>query len=146
MRIALTSVFVDDQRKALDFYTNVLGFEKRHDIPLGEQARWLTVVSPESPDGPELLLEPAGHPAAKAYRDALVADGIPLAQSAVDDVYAECERLRGRGVEFTQEPTDVGAAVIAVFDDTSGNLIQIAAEKTTAGRGRFKASCGLLER
>ncbi|WP_168706800.1 VOC family protein [Gordonia paraffinivorans] len=133
MRIALTSVFVDDQRKALDFYTNVLGFEKRHDIPLGEQARWLTVVSPESPDGPELLLEPAGHPAAKAYRDALVADGIPLAQFAVDDVYAECERLRGRGVEFTQEPTDVGAAVIAVFDDTSGNLIQIAAEKTTAG-------------
>ncbi|WP_168704937.1 VOC family protein [Gordonia paraffinivorans] len=133
MRIALTSVFVDDQRKALDFYTNILGFEKRHDIPLGEQAWWLTVVSPESPDGPELLLEPAGHPAAKAYRDALVADGIPLAQFAVDDVYAECERLRGRGVEFTQEPTDVGAAVIAVFDDTSGNLIQIAAEKTTAG-------------
>ncbi|MEO9328994.1 VOC family protein [Gordonia aurantiaca] len=132
MRIALTSIFVDDQREALEFYTEVLGFGKRHDIPLGENSWWLTVVSPESPDGPELLLEPAGHPAVKPYRDALVADGIPLAQFAVDDVYAEYQRLRERGVEFTQEPTDVGTAVVAVFDDTQGNLIQIAAEKPSA--------------
>ncbi|MBD0862514.1 VOC family protein [Gordonia sp. zg691] len=129
MRIALTSIFVDDQRKALAFYTEVLGFTKHHDIPLGEDTWWLTVVSPEAPDGTELLLEPAGHPAVKPYRDALVEDGIPLAQFAVDDVEAEYTRLREHGVEFTQEPTDVGTAVVAVFDDTCGNLIQIAAVK-----------------
>jgi catechol 2,3-dioxygenase-like lactoylglutathione lyase family enzyme len=128
MRINLTSVFVDDQRAALAFYTDVLGFTKHRDIPLGA-ASWLTVVSPESPDGPELLLEPAGHPAVKPYRDALAEDGIPLAQFAVDDVAAEHERLTRRGVVFTQTPTDVGSAVIAVFDDTCGNLIQIVAEK-----------------
>src|SRR6476620_11721117 len=131
MKISLTSVFVDDQRKALAFYTDVLGFEKRRDIPLGSDA-WLTVVSPESPRGPELLLEPAGHPAVKPYRDALVEDGIPLAQFAVDDVGAEYERLTGRGVVFTLPPTDIGTAVIAVFDDTCGNLIQLIAEKPGA--------------
>lgn len=126
MRIHLTSVFVDDQRAALDFYTNVLGFEVRHDIPLGDDA-WLTVVSPDEPDGPQLLLEPAGHPAVKPYRDALVEDGVPLAQFAVDDVQAEHERLTKRGVVFTQPPTDLGNVVIAVFDDTCGNLIQMVA-------------------
>ncbi|GAA4780042.1 VOC family protein [Actinomycetospora chlora] len=125
MRIELTSIFVDDQRAALAFYTDVLGFTKRHDIPLGEAA-WLTVVSPEAPDGPELLLEPAGgHPAVKPYRDALAEDGIPLVQFAVDDVAAEHERLTARGVVFTQPPTDAGPVVMAVFDDTCGNLVQI---------------------
>jgi|SRR5215207_1397900 len=128
MRINLTSVFVDDQRTALAFYTDVLGFTKHHDIPLGEHS-WLTVVSPESPEGPELLLEPAGHPAVGPYRDALVGDGIPLAQFAVNDVEAEHLRLIGEGVVFTQPPTDVGTAVVAVFDDTCGNLIQLVTEK-----------------
>ena len=126
MKIALTSLFVDDQRAALAFYTDVLGFTKRHDIPLGDDF-WLTVVSPESPDGPELLLEPSGHPAVKPYRDALVEDGIPLAQFAVQDIEAEHARLTSKGVVFTQPPTDIGTAVMAVFDDTCGNLIQIAA-------------------
>jgi predicted enzyme related to lactoylglutathione lyase len=131
LRINLTSVFVDDQRAALAFYTEVLGFTKHHDIPLGEHS-WLTVVSPDSPDGPELLLEPAGHPAVKPYRDALAEDGIPLAQFAVDDVDAEHRRLTEKGVVFTQPPTDVGTAVIAVFDDTCGNLIQLIAENPRA--------------
>jgi predicted enzyme related to lactoylglutathione lyase len=131
MRINLTSVYVDDQRAALAFYTDVLGFTVHHDVPLGEDY-WLTVVSPEAPDGPELLLEPAGHPAVKPYRDALVEDGIPLAQFAVDDVDADYERLTKRGVSFTQPPTDIGPAVVAVFDDTCGNLIQLIAEKPTA--------------
>lgn len=124
MKIALTSLFVDDQRTALAFYTEVLGFTKRHDIPLGDNF-WLTVVSPESPDGPELLLEPAGHPAVKPYRDALAGDGIPLAQFAVDNIEAEHARLVGKGVVFTQPPTDIGTAFVAVFDDTCGNLIQL---------------------
>ena len=124
MKIALTSLFVDDQRAALAFYTEVLGFNKRHDIPLGDNF-WLTVVSPESPDGPELLLEPAGHPAVKPYRDALAEDGIPLAQFAVEDIEAEHARLTSRGVVFTQPPTDIGTAFVAVFDDTCGNLIQL---------------------
>jgi predicted enzyme related to lactoylglutathione lyase len=134
MRIALTSVFVDDQRAALAFYTHVLGFTKRHDIPLGSDS-WLTVVSPDSPDGPELLLEPSSHPAVKPYRDALVEDGIPLAQFAVDDVEAEHARLTGKGVIFTQPPTDIGTAVVAVFDDTCGNLIQLIAEKPAPNDG-----------
>jgi len=129
MRIDLTSVYVDDQRAARDFYVETLGFQVRHDIPLGDDS-WLTVVSPESPDGPELLLEPAHHPAVGPYRAALVADGIPSAQFAVDDVQAEYERLTRLGVEFTQPPTDVGPAVVAVFDDTCGNLIQMAAAAT----------------
>jgi catechol 2,3-dioxygenase-like lactoylglutathione lyase family enzyme len=125
MKIKLTSVMVDDQAKALTFYTDVLGFEKKHDVPLGEH-RWLTVVSPADPDGAELLLEPDGHPAAKPFKTALVEDGIPFAQFAVEDVGAEHERLRARGVRFTQEPTAMGTVTTAVFDDTCGNLIQIA--------------------
>ncbi len=128
MRIELTSVFVDDQRAALAFYTDVLGFVTRHDVPLGDAA-WLTVVSPEAPGGPELLLEPSGHPAVKPYRDALMSDGIPAVQFAVDDVAAEYERLDGLGVTFTQPPTDIGTAVMAVFDDTCGPLVQILAQK-----------------
>jgi catechol 2,3-dioxygenase-like lactoylglutathione lyase family enzyme len=128
MRISLTSVYVDDQAKALAFYTDVLGFQKHHDVPVGDDS-WLTVVAPSAPDGPELLLEPAGHPAVKPYRDALVADGIPLAQFAVDDVEAEYDRLCAAGVEFTQPPTDLGPVTAAVFDDTCGNLIQIIMEK-----------------
>ena len=131
MRIQLTNIFVDDQRAALAFYTDVLGFTKHRDVPLGDDA-WLTVVSPESPNGPELLLEPSSHPAVKPYRDALVEDGIPLAQFAVDDVEAEYDRLTKHGVTFTQPPTDVGVAIVAVFDDTCGNLVQIIAEKQAA--------------
>jgi catechol 2,3-dioxygenase-like lactoylglutathione lyase family enzyme len=130
VKIRLTSIYVDDQRAALAFYTGVLGFSKHHDIPIGDDS-WLTVVSPEAPDGPELLLEPSGHPAVRPYRDALVEDGIPLAQFAVDDVEAEYARLTGHGVTFTQPPTDIGPAVVAVFDDTCGNLIQLIAEKAT---------------
>ncbi len=125
MRIHVTSVLVDDQRKALKFYTEVLGFEKKQDIPLGE-ASWLTVVSPEQPAGTELLLEPDGHPAAKPFKEALVEDGIPFTSFAVDDVQAEFDRLRSNGVRFTQEPTEMGGVTTAVFDDTCGNLIQIA--------------------
>ncbi len=128
MKIHLTSVFVDDQAKAERFYTEILGFVTKHDVPLGGGARWLTVVSPDEPGGTELLLEPAGHPAVQPYRDALVKDGIPLAQFAVDDVNAEYERLRGLGVRFTQEPADMGTITTAVFDDTCGNLIQIATQ------------------
>jgi catechol 2,3-dioxygenase-like lactoylglutathione lyase family enzyme len=124
MRIYVTSVFVDDQKKALDFYTNTLGFKKKTDVPLGD-ASWLTVVSPEQPDGTELLLEPSGHPAVKPFKDALVEDGIPATSFAVDDVRAEFDRLRSEGVRFTQEPTEMGDVTTAVFDDTSGNLIQI---------------------
>ncbi|MGY0021708.1 VOC family protein [Streptomyces sp. cg35] len=128
MKIHLTSVFVDDQAKALRFYTEILGFVKKYDVPVGEQDRWLTVVSPDEPGGTELLLEPASHPAVKTYRDALVEDGIPLAQFAVADVKAEHERLRGLGVRFTQEPLEMGPVTTAVFDDTCGNLIQIATQ------------------
>ncbi|MEV7425581.1 MULTISPECIES: VOC family protein [unclassified Streptomyces] len=128
MKIHLVSVFVEDQAKALHFYTEILGFVKKHDVPLGGEARWLTVVSPDGPGGTELLLEPAGHPAVKPYRDALTKDGIPLAQFAVDDVNAEYERLRGLGVRFTQEPLEMGPVTTAVFDDTCGNLIQIATQ------------------
>ena len=124
MRIYVTSVLVDDQRKALDFYTNTLGFEMKRDIPLGD-ASWLTVVSPEQPNGTELLLEPSGHPAVKPYKDALVEDGIPFTSFAVDDIQAEFDRLRSKGVRFTQEPTQMGDVTMAVFDDTCGNLIQI---------------------
>ena len=125
MRIYITSVLVDDQEKALRFYTDVLGFQKKNDIPLGE-ARWLTVVAPDQPEGPELLLEPDSHPAAKPFKAALVADGIPVTSFAVDDLHAEYERLRGLGVQFTQEPVDMGGVTTAVLDDTCGNLIQIA--------------------
>ena len=129
MRINLTSVLVDDQDKALAFYTNVLGFEKKTEIPLGD-ARWLTVVSPDDPDGPELLLEPDSHPAAKPFKEALVSDGIPFTSFAVDDAAAEFERLRSLGVRFTQEPLEMGGTTTAVLDDTCGNLIQVASVKT----------------
>lgn len=125
MRIHLSSVFVGDQDKALQFYTEVLGFTKKTEIPLGD-ARWLTVVSPENPNGTELVLEPDGHPAVKPFKEALVADGIPFTSFAVDDVNKEFERLRGLGVQFTQEPVEMGSVTTAVFDDTCGNLIQIA--------------------
>ncbi|MEU3457941.1 VOC family protein [Micromonospora sp. NPDC006766] len=125
MRVNLASVFVDDQEKALTFYTEVLGFEKKTEIPLGEH-RWLTVVSPADPDGVELVLEPAGHPAVGPFRQALVADGIPFTSFAVDDVHAEFDRLRALGVVFTQPPLELGAVTTAVLDDTCGNLIQIA--------------------
>jgi catechol 2,3-dioxygenase-like lactoylglutathione lyase family enzyme len=125
MKITVTSVLVDDQMKALRFYTDVLGFQKKTEIPLGE-AYWLTVTSPAQPDGPELLLEPDGHPAAKPFKAALVADGIPYTMFAVDDVAAEYDRLTKLGVTFTQPPTAMGPVTTAVFDDTCGNLIQIA--------------------
>jgi catechol 2,3-dioxygenase-like lactoylglutathione lyase family enzyme len=125
MRIVVTSVLVDDQEKALQFYTDVLGFVKKTDIPMGE-ARWLTVVSPQDPGGTELLLEPDGHPAAGPFKEALVADGIPYTSFGVDDVKAEFNRLRDRGVRFTQEPLEMGPVTTAVFDDSCGNLIQIA--------------------
>jgi catechol 2,3-dioxygenase-like lactoylglutathione lyase family enzyme len=127
MRINLTSVCVDDQDKALAFYTDVLGFVKKTDIPLGE-ARWLTVVSPDDPDGTELVLEPDGHPAVRPFKEALVADGIPFTSFAVDDVDAEYERLHGLGVRFTQDPVQMQAVTTAVFEDTCGNLIQIASQ------------------
>jgi catechol 2,3-dioxygenase-like lactoylglutathione lyase family enzyme len=125
MRINITSVFVDGQEKALDFYTNTLGFVKKNDIPLGNGYSWLTVVSADQPDGPELLLEPSEHPAVKPYKAALVEDGIPAAQFAVDSVSAEHARLTALGVVFTQPPMAMGLVHGAVFDDTCGNLIQI---------------------
>lgn len=125
IRIHLTSVHVDDQDKALAFYTDVLGFAPKHDVPMGDH-RWLTVASPEDPDGTELLLEPDDHPAARAYMQALVEDGIPAASFAVDDVHATYERLTQAGVRFLQEPTEMGPVTTAVLDDTCGNLIQIA--------------------
>ena len=128
MRINVTSVLVDDQDKALRFYTDVLGFMKKTEIPLGE-ARWLTVVSPEEPEGTELLLEPDAPPAAKPFKQALVEDGIPFTSFAVEDIRDEFERLRGLGVRFTQEPVEAGPVTTAVFDDTCGNLIQIASQR-----------------
>lgn len=124
MRIYVTSVLVDDQDKALKFYTEVLGFVKKVELPLGE-ARWLTVVSAEDPEGTQLLLEPDGHPAVKPFKRALVEDGIPFTSFAVDDVDREYDRLRSAGVRFTQEPLEMGGVTTAVFDDTCGNLIQI---------------------
>jgi catechol 2,3-dioxygenase-like lactoylglutathione lyase family enzyme len=125
MRIVVTSVLVDDQEKALRFYTDVLGFTKKADVPMGD-ARWLTVVSPEDPDGTELLLEPDSHPAAGPFKAALVEDGFPATSFGVDDVQAEFNRLQGLGVQFTQPPTEMGPVTTAVFDDTCGNLIQMA--------------------
>ncbi|MBE2999438.1 VOC family protein [Nocardiopsis sp. HNM0947] len=132
MRIALANVFVDDQEQALRFYTETLGFVKKHDVPLGE-ARWITVVSTAAPDGVELVLEPSGHPAVKPFKEALVADGIPYTSFDVDDVRGEYERLRGLGVDFTQPPVDMGEVTTAVLDDTCGNLIQLAEHRGQAG-------------
>ncbi len=129
MRINLTSVPVDDQATALAFYTDVLGFVPKHDIPLGEH-RWLTVVGPDQPDGTELLLEPSDHPAVGPFKEALVADGIPYTSFEVADVQAEHDRLVARGVRFTQPPTAMGPVITAVFDDTCGNLIQLTSPPT----------------
>lgn len=128
MRICITSVFVADQAEALRFYTEILGFIVNDDVPLGED-RWITVISPEDPDGPELLLEPDRHPAVGPFKQALVRDGIPATSFSVSDVATEYERLMSRGVVFTQPPLDLGPVVTAVFDDTCGNLIQITARK-----------------
>ena len=126
MKIKLTSVPIDDYDKALKFYTEVLGFVKKRDIPLGAGARWITVVSLEDPDGTELLLEPnADYPAMKALKESLVRDGIPFTAFEVDDIQKEYARLKERGVEFTMEPTNMGMTTAAVFNDTCGNLIQI---------------------
>ena len=131
MRIHLASIFVDDQQKALRFYTETLGFQLKHNIPLGDYA-WITVVSEETPEGMELVLEPDDHPAVRPFMRAIVEDGIPSTSFAVDDVEAEHERLMARGVRFVQPPTDLGAVITAVFDDSCGNLIQIAEEKRQA--------------
>ncbi len=126
MKISLASIPIDDYDKALNFYTEILGFIKKRDIPLGQGARWITVVSPEAPDGTELLLEPnAGYPAMKALKEDLVRDGIPYTAFLVDDVQAEYERLKKLGVEFSMEPTNMGITTAAILDDTCGNLIQI---------------------
>ena len=132
IRIHLTSVFVDDQAQALRFYTDVLGFVKKNDIPLGE-FRWLTVVSPAEPNGVELLLEPSDNPATKAFKQAIFAQGIPAASFAVDDIQAEHERLQKLGVSFTQPPTPMGPVTVATLNDTCGNLIQIAQQTAPAG-------------
>lgn len=124
MRISLSSVPVDDQEKALQFYTKQLGFQKKHDIPMG-QHRWITVVSPENPDGTELALEPDEHPAVKPFKAALMEDGIPFTAFEVSDVNAEHKRLEALGVRFTQPPTEMGSVTTAVLDDTCGNLIMI---------------------
>ena len=125
LRMHVMSVMVDDQRKALAFYTDVLGFVKKTEVPMGEVS-WLTVVSPDAPDGMELSLEPDSHPAAKPFKQALVEDGIPFTSFAVDDVQVEYERLRALGVHFTQPPTNLGPVIVATLDDTCGNLLQIA--------------------
>ena len=126
MKIKLSSVSIDNYDKALAFYTEKLGFVKKQDMPLGDGQRWLTVVSPEEPEGTELLLEPnAEYPAMKALKADLLRDGIPFTAFHVADVHEEYERLKARGVEFTVEPTNVGTAIIAILDDTCGNLIQI---------------------
>ncbi len=125
MRIEITGVLVDNQDKALKFYTEVLGFQPKHDIPVSGDDRWLTVVSPENPDGVELLLEPNGNPAARTFQQAIFEQGIPAAMFGVDDIQSEYNRLKELGVDFTMEPTEMGPVTIAIFKDTCGNLIQI---------------------
>ena len=124
MRISHAGVFVGDQDKALKFYTEMLGFVKKHDIPIGE-FKWLTVVSPEDPDGTELLLEPNENPVSKTYQKGIFDQGIPAALFSVDDIRAEYEKLKSRGVTFTMEPTEAAGVTIAILDDTCGNLIQM---------------------
>lgn len=130
MKIKLNSVFVDDQDKALKFYTEVLGFIKSKEIPLGE-FKWLTVVSPEEPEGTELVLEPNSNPVAKTYQSALVKQGIPLTAFAVEDIQKEYERMKKLGVVFKTKPTQAGPTTIAVFEDTCGNLIQLYQEEAS---------------
>lgn len=124
MKIKLISIFVDDQDKALRFYTDVLGFRKKHDIPMGGP-RWITVVSPEGPDDLELVLEPNGHPAASAYQSAIMKDGIPATAFESSDIHGEVRRLKEKGVTFTTEPTVAGTVTLAIFSDTCGNLLQM---------------------
>ncbi|MDQ7095709.1 VOC family protein [Desulfosporosinus sp. PR] len=124
MKIIVTSIFVQDQDKALEFYSEKLGFVKKEDVPVGE-FRWITLVSPDDQEGTELLLEPNNHPAAKEYQEKLFADGIPATMFGVADIRKEYKRLRKKGVTFTVKPTEMGEVTIAVFDDTCGNLIQI---------------------
>lgn len=132
MRIHITSVFVDDQQKAERFYCDILGFKVKNDVLLGEH-RWLTVVSSERPEGPELLLEPSDHPAVQPFKQALVADGIPAHSFQVDDLDMECKTLKDRGVVFITEPIDAGPVRMAVLDDTCGNLIQLIEMIDTGG-------------
>lgn len=131
MIIGVTSVHVEDQEKAKKFYTNVLGFQLKHDMPLGnpEGDRWLTVVSPERPDGVELLLEPNRNPISATFQQGLMEQGLPAIIFQVDDAQAEYERLSALGVAFTMQPTDIGPAIMAIFNDTCGNLIQILQQK-----------------
>jgi glyoxylase I family protein len=124
MQIKLTSIMVDDQEKALRFYTSVLGFQQKHDIPVGEY-RWITVVSPEGASDVELALEPNANPAGKTFQDALFAQGIPATAFESSDIHAECARLKDQGVVFTREPADAGPVILAIFADTCGNLIQL---------------------
>lgn len=124
MKIMVTSLFVEDQDKALEFYSEKLGFVKKEDVPVGE-FRWITLVSPDEQDGTELLLEPNNHPAAKEYQKNIFADGIPATMFGVADINKEYKRLLEQGVKVTMEPTKMGELTIAVFDDTCGNLIQI---------------------
>jgi catechol 2,3-dioxygenase-like lactoylglutathione lyase family enzyme len=125
MKIKLASIVVEDQDRALQFYVDVLGFQKKHDIPVGGPFRWITVVSPEGPDDLELSLEPNVNPAAKVYQKALFDQGIPLTAFEVSDLDAEFQRLKKQGVAFTKEPTRSGPVTIAIFADTCGNLIQL---------------------
>jgi catechol 2,3-dioxygenase-like lactoylglutathione lyase family enzyme len=124
MKITLVSLHVDDQQRALEFYTQVLGFVKKHDLPAGG-ARWITVVSPQGATDVELVLEPNSHPAAAAYQAALMKDGIPATAFESVDIHTECDRLKQRGVQFTLEPTAAGPVTLAIFSDTCGNLIQL---------------------
>ena len=124
MKLILTSVMVDDQDKALKFYSEVLGFVKKFDFPVGE-FKWLTVVSPEEPDGTQLLLEPSNNPATQAFKKAVFEQGIPATTFFVDDIQKEYERMKKLGVKFTMEPTPMGPTTAAILDDTCGNLIQI---------------------
>lgn len=124
MKIIVTSIFVEDQDKALEFYSETLGFVKKHDVPTGE-FRWIALVSPEEQEGTEILLEPNNHPAAKEYQKKLFEEGIPVTMFGVEDVHKEYDRLLKHGVNFSIEPTEMGEVTIAVFDDTCGNHIQI---------------------
>lgn len=128
MDIIVTSLFVDNQEKALDFYTHTLGFVKKHDEPVGEY-RWIALVSRENQEGTELLLEPNNHPASREYQEKIYSEGIPATMFGVNDVWAEYERLSDTGVKFSMEPTEAGDVTIAVFDDTCGNFIQIIEQK-----------------
>lgn len=128
MKIIITSIFVEDQDKALEFYTKTLGFVKKHDVPSGAY-RWITLVSADEQEGTELLLEPNQHPAAKEYQQKLFADGIPITMFGVADIRKEYEQLAEKGVRFTMEPTEMGEVTIAIFDDTCGNLIQMIEKK-----------------